>query len=515
MVINLKNKKFFIFLFLFLVVRVALFNFNVSEWGDSYSIVRAAESLRSNFSYPLDEKRLPLFSVLIALNPLPVEMIVWAKILQVLLTAGILLLTFRLAKRLFPNLSDDYCLMTIAYCLFSPIFLYWSIRVVGDVLLTFLVLLSFNVYDSKHRWRLPLLGLVCGLAVLTRYEGFLLFGAFALPLLLRKKFKPLIFYSLFFIFVISPWFVRNFLVFGNPLHSTYFSEPSTYAYSSKTPLVFLASLVFLFGFPPVFGFVVRGFRRLAGRLPLLIFILLELLLILLWPPAARLFLPLIPILMIFAVGGLVGQLQKGRIFLATTGLTVVYVVSQYFLRLHFLVLSKSGLVLITGLGFLSAISWLVFDFEKAKKAFIALFLASEMVASFVVISNHRLIYSDALRAAQFAAALEGLTGYSDETGVVKYYLGEKGRKLPDDFTEPKQQWQWLQENEIDYVLATDEYEQLSRFNLFASGDYVDKFNLIESWEVEAADVFDFWLMRRGFFPQREYIVKRSWVYEVL
>ncbi len=470
------NKKLFIFFLFFLGLRVLLFDVNISEWGDSYHIVRAAKSLREDFSYPVDEKRLPLFSVLIALNPLPVEMIVWAKVLQILLTAGILFLTYRLARRLFPDL-DNFALCTLHFALlFSPVFLYWSLRVVGGVLLTFLVLLAFKIYYSKHRWRLPLLGVVCGLAALTRYEGFLLATAFGLGLLIKefrgfrnfKKLKPLAVYLLSFVLVVSPWLLRNFLTFGNPLFSTYFSEPSTYTYNLKTVFIFLASLVFLFGFPPVFSFFATGVanflgkfkgencpERSRGAVPLFIFIFLELLLILFWPAAVpRLFLPLIPFFIIFAVGGIsfvetqhpTSLKLRGtsaaslRTFLVTMFLTVVYVLSQYFLRLHFLVLSKSGLALISGLGFLSATAWLIFDFKKAKKIFIALFLVSEAIVSFVVINNHRLIYSDALRAAQFAATLDGVTGYSDETGVVEYYLGEKGRKLPDDFKEHGQQW---------------------------------------------------------------------------
>ena len=140
------SKKLLIFFLFFLVLRVLLFNINISEWGDSYHIVKAAESLRSDFSYPTDEKRLPLFSVLIALTPSPIEMSVWAKVMQIFLTAGILFLSNRLDRRFFPDLSENYCLLPIAYCLFSPVFLYWSLRVVGGVLLTFLVLLAFEIY---------------------------------------------------------------------------------------------------------------------------------------------------------------------------------------------------------------------------------------------------------------------------------------------------------------------------------------------------------------------------------
>lgn len=517
------NRKLLFLVVFFVFLRVFLFNVNISEWGDSYHIVAAAEELRANFSYPVDEKRLPLFSVLIALNPLPVEMIVWAKVLQAFLTGGILFLTYRLARRLLPDLSKNYARLTTLYLLFSPVFLYWSIRVVGGILLTFLVLLAFGIYHSNivPARKLAFLGAVVGLASLTRYEGFLLAGSFGLSLLLAKKFRSLILYSLFFTLVVSPWFARNFFVFGNPFFSTYFSEPSTYTYSLQTVLLFLASLIFLFGFPPVFLFVGRGFRRVVAGLvpvPLLVFILLELLLILLWPAAVpRLFLPLIPIFTIFLLTGLrdIEPEQRRVLFSLSLILTLLYVASQYFLRLHFLVLSKSVLALVVVLSLLSAFSWLVFDPEKAKKVFLGLFLVSQIASSFVVVNNHRRIYSDALYAAQYAASLDGLVGYSDETGVVKYYLGERGRHLPDNLFESRQQWDWLRENGIDFIVATDEYEQKSHLKVQDDFEYEDNFRLLESWEVAAAEVFDSWLMNKGILPYHEYPTKHSWVYEVL
>jgi hypothetical protein len=521
------NRKLIFFAAVFILLRILLFRVNISEWGDSYSIVSAAESLRSSFSYPVDEKRLPLFSLLIALNPLPVEMMIWAKILQVIFTAGILLLTCKLAQRLFPDLSDFGIWVLGFGLLLNPVFLYWSIRVVAGVLLAFLVLLAFNIYhsESSQTQKLSLLGIVVGLAALTRYEGFLLAVSFGLIYLLLKKVRSLALYSSLFILVVAPWFVRNLFVFGNPFFSTYFSEPTTYTYDLKTLLVFLASWVFLFGFPPAFYFFARGglhfFRKLKGesrRSPLLAFIFLELLLILFWPAAVpRLFLPLIPIFLLFLVKGLdeVRSEQRGRLFVASLLLTFLYVVSQYTLRLHFLVLSKSILALVVALGLLSAFSWLVFDFGKAKKVFLGLFLVSQIVSSFVIINNHRRIYSDALYAAQFASSLGGLVGYSDETGVVEYYLGGRGRRLPDKLFESRQQWQWLEENNIRYLLATDEYEQRSRFKVFADPLFEEKFRLLGSWEVDSAELFDFWLMSRGILPYHEYPVKHSFVYEIL
>jgi len=130
------NKKLFIFFLFFLGLRVLLFDVNISEWGDSYHIVRAAKSLREDFSYPVDEKRLPLFSVLIASkSSAGGDDCLGQRFSKFVLTAGILFLTYRLARRLFPDL-DNFALCTLHFALlFSPVFLYWSLRVVGGVLL--------------------------------------------------------------------------------------------------------------------------------------------------------------------------------------------------------------------------------------------------------------------------------------------------------------------------------------------------------------------------------------------
>ena len=74
----LKNKTVLVFL-LFLLTHLLLLNVNTAEWGDSYRILRASEYIR-NLNYPADEKRPPLFSVLLALRPGSVDQILWGRI---------------------------------------------------------------------------------------------------------------------------------------------------------------------------------------------------------------------------------------------------------------------------------------------------------------------------------------------------------------------------------------------------------------------------------------------------
>jgi 4-amino-4-deoxy-L-arabinose transferase-like glycosyltransferase len=80
-------------------------------------------------------------------------------------------------------------------------------------------LLLFSVYmliSKKNRITLLVSGVVFGLTVLTRYQTIVL----ALPVLIfltDRKPKPVILWLAMMIMTISPWLIRNYLVFGNPV----------------------------------------------------------------------------------------------------------------------------------------------------------------------------------------------------------------------------------------------------------------------------------------------------------
>lgn len=538
----------------FVVLRILLFNFNVAEWGDSYSIIRAAESLRTTFTYPIDEKRLPLFSALIALNPLPIPLMSWAKVLQGLLTFGVLFLTYRLARKILRNQNYLYAILASVLTALTPIFLYWSIRVVSEVLLTFLVLLTFDLFYSfvifpsdrpssptVKAWQLVVLGFVSGLAAMSRYEGFFLVIAIAVGLIagearlskgrlslkraLEKAWPSILIFGSTVLLVSSPWLIRNFLLFGNPIHSSYFGEPATYDYNLKIFATFFSALAFLFGFPPAFYFVVGGVSRAVrsvrqdlGNLPLLVFVSLDLLLIFVWPAGVpRLFLPTIPIFMIWLVAGLsrVDFKDRRRLLFPLLGLTVAYPLVQLYVRLYPLVLSRAGMILICGTAlFFVVLIWLFGRGRPIKAALISLMIISQLISAFVIIGNHRLLFSPTLQAAKFASSQGGLVGYSDETGVSAWYLGAAGRKLPDNFFMAEQQWDWLRSSNISYAVSTDEYEQMSKFNFFDDDRYRPNVVKLASWQITVSDMLDSWLMQKGIMPRHDYTTWKVAVYKI-
>ena len=62
---TITSHKFLIIL-LYIFIHLILININVAEWGDSYRILRASEHIRNDFTYPLDEKRPPLYSIFLS-----------------------------------------------------------------------------------------------------------------------------------------------------------------------------------------------------------------------------------------------------------------------------------------------------------------------------------------------------------------------------------------------------------------------------------------------------------------
>ena len=101
---------------------------------------------------------------------------------------------------------------------FVPIFIYYSVLSYEESTLTFFVILSIYFLINE---RFVLAGISAGLSILTKYNG-----VFILPVLvyiLYKKFDKKIFLKNALIITILPllialpWFIRNWLVLGNPI----------------------------------------------------------------------------------------------------------------------------------------------------------------------------------------------------------------------------------------------------------------------------------------------------------
>jgi hypothetical protein len=414
---------------MFLILHLVFLNINAAEWGDSYRILRASQYIQ-NLDYPADEKRPPLFSALLALRPERTDPILWGRLFMFALSLASFVLFNELAKLYLTQRSSRM----IALILFTlnPVFFYWSLRIYADVLFAFIAMLSFyflKKWDGKlSAGKIVVLGFIAALAVLTRFEGYILLGSIGLGLLLQKNWKAAVFYGLSALLFLFPY-----LLYRNPLTSSYLEEPGGRTYDIVMLLTYLASLLFIFGFTAAFAFIGKAYKKVwvffRENLPLGIFISMELLLIMAWPAAVpRLFVAILPFLTLilgfsirdFTTGTL--SREEKRVFLASTVLFLgLYAILQYFLKLQFLIVLRPVFALIL----LVQAAMAVFLYFDKIKAFFALTLVSMTIWTAGTVWVHKDIYKSIKEASEYAYQnLDGDVYYNDIHSVSDWYLNE-------------------------------------------------------------------------------------------
>lgn len=415
----------------FILLHVFLMNINAAEWGDSYRILRASEYVR-RWTYPVDEKRPPLFSVVLAARP-HMDQVEWGRVVMFVFSLASFLL-FEQLTRLYVK-EEKFRNFALLLFAFNPVLFYWSLRIYADVPFMFFVLLSFYLYK---RWensisfaKLFLIGIVAGLGVLTRFEGYLLGGSIGLALLLRKDFrvgiKNALFYSVGLVLSAVPYWIQK-----NPFVSSYFEEPGTRVYDLKMLAIYFLSLLFIFGFTSAFYFIFKNVKGVVewGRQnkPMAIFLIVELLLILSWPAAVpRLFVPTVPILIIVLVQSISrffesGEKRRLTPLLYLTTFLAVYAVGQYFFKLQFLIVLKWVFISTVILQFIS----IYFIYTKKFTLFAATVVLSVLVWSISTVWLHKDNFIAIKTASLYAANnLKGVVGYNDVSSVSDWYLNER------------------------------------------------------------------------------------------
>jgi len=196
--------------------------------------------------------------------------------------------------------------------------------------------------------------------------------------------------------------------------------------------------------------------------------IVELLLILVWPAAIpRLFLPLIPFFVLILTISLESYFKnynngKKADLLSLVGpvfLLFFYILSQYFLKLQFLVPVKVAFATIVLIQIFSLLS---FYFGKVK-IFFYLVLVSITFWSISAIFNHKDIYTAIKSAGIYARDnLDGKVVFNDTTSIADWYINYSypqkdliGEKW--DFSDKKRlNYEYLLENDVSYVLVTNE-----------------------------------------------------------
>jgi len=483
------NLELFSFI-LFVVVHVALVNFNSAEWGDSYRILRASEFIR-NGSYPSDEKRPPLFSAFLALRPVSVDAVIWGRVVMLIFSILSFFVFYKLVKIYIKD--EKYRFIALILFTFNPVYLYWSIRVMADVPFSFFVLLAFYIsgrYSNKGYVKFILLGFISGLAILTRFEGYLLFASLMLSTffsaadsekqpenrksfisdlaqLFLKNWKSLLILGLTTFITITPW-----VLFRNPLRSSYFEETSRRTYDLKMIWTYFVSIFYSFGFTSAFYFIFSRFRTAARflkeNLDVTTFLGLELILILLWPAAIpRLFVCLIPffiIILTLCMKGVFEEAQsvkKNRVdeVLVSGFFLLFYVVSQYFLKLQFLITNKKVFVVLVLLQVLA----ILFFYLKKSVLLIITILISTVVWSLTIIFSHREIYTAIKLAGIYSRDnLSGKVLFNDTTSVADWYLNYSKPRInlegekADFLNKEDLSYNDLLSKNVSYVITTNE-----------------------------------------------------------
>jgi len=475
----------------FILLHVVLFNINVSEWGDSFRILRASEFLRAG-SYPVDEKRPILFSLLISLRPAFIDQVSFGR--GVVLVFSIL--SFIVFLKLLNKFADKFesKLLGLILFVFNPVYLYWSIRVMADIPFGFFALLGIFLImqwrSELNLRRIITLSAISTLAVMTRFEGYILlasiFAGILLPeintfnpLQLLKKITPsAVRVALLYLFLFVLMIIPN-LLFRNPFGSSYFEEPAGRSYDLKMVWIYTASLLFIFGSTLVPAQMLFGLNKVLNFLKkhtsLFVFLAADLSLCLLWPAAIpRLFVPSIPFLVILAVIVFEDIFKAGSIkpsykLLALNVLAILfYAVSQYFLKLQFLVLIKPIFILTI---IIQIVVLFTVYFRKNSLTLLLIFI-STCIWSVATIWIHKDIFISVKNGAVYAGEnLKGNIAYNDVSSVSDWYINYRyknpGRRGFYYYTEKKQQLEYgnLVEADIDYLLITNEHNTTMELDL--------------------------------------------------
>ncbi len=216
----LKNHKAFLFIiFIFLIVK--LFSLFVAHdiWWDSAVYLGMGKFIYSSGNSGLWEASRPLVWPLILgfFWKIGLDAVFFGKLLVVLFSLGILLLTYLIALDIF---DKKVAIVSSLFLALSQTFFLFSNILHAEIPSTFFALLGFYFFIRK---RYNLSGLFLGIAFMTRFFQIFAFISLALILFylfLKKKssYKRLFYFSLFFLIPVIPYLILNYFLYNAPLY---------------------------------------------------------------------------------------------------------------------------------------------------------------------------------------------------------------------------------------------------------------------------------------------------------
>lgn len=475
----LKSQKILLFFIFYFIFRVIFFDINSAEWGDSYRILRATSFLE-NLSYPKDEKRPPLFSAFLTLNPSNLDPVYSSRILMIFVSILVVFLFYKFLKIFLKynqiELSQNKILLGLVLFSFNPLFLYWSLRIYAD---TFFLLFSlstliflYKFFESKNLlWSIPI-SILTFLGIMTRFEGYVLAFSIILGLIFKfikdrdfQVFKFLIFYVFLLLAILNFASNTSWTFYKNPLTSSYVDEAERRDLvaldflSTTLHILFISGTIFFVYFISYIGNKI--FNLFIKNEIIVLFCAAEILLAYLWPAAVpRLLVQIVPFFVIFLVLGISEYLQKNKIdnkknFLILGLILSTFVFGQYLVKSQLFLTNYWYFFIICCLFLIQ--SFFIF-LKRAKLLFLSI-ITTSIVWSILFVFLHKDIYkvlNDGVTFFSIYYPKSGLILTNDVSYLTKFYFGENLKYLREvDFGIDIKKF--LIDRNASYLIVTNEH----------------------------------------------------------
>lgn len=540
------HRFLFITLIIYLIVRVILLNTNYTEWGDTFRMIRAADYL-SHGSWPWDEKRWPLYSVLLIPGIWLNAPVFWGRVLSVLISVGSIGMIYAYYLK-FISKNKMYALFAALFAAVSSVFGYWSIRVMADPFFALLVLVFYyyfpNFYLKKYKQNLEYWLAALLLAItMTRLEGLFVAtsaGLFFLIYSIKKKrfsfhvsklienfkvnFRRILIFFIPQVLIYLPWTLYAKVLYKGNVNNNYLDEVETFVFNFERFKYFFTYSIFILVVPLSIYFVWLGIKKLniskdrMYLIPVGVFILQELLIGFIWTPSLpRIYMPVIPflsVLLVFGIENFKSFKLNFRVFLIINlVLTFLFAYLQYEQKLYFLGASKLLFIFIIFSNLLLLLS-AKFLIPKYIKTFIGSLIFVNVIITSVIIYNQSNVYKSVMKGIEFVLPLDGRIAYSDETGNTEWYLRSKGFYLdPNNSIDSlEEQYYLMKANGAEYLLWTNEFNRKSSF-LDPKSD--PHFSLIYVYSQPIRDPLDMVADRLNILDDKDYTVFTTKIYKVL
>ncbi|GFP27180.1 hypothetical protein HKBW3S43_01210 [Candidatus Hakubella thermalkaliphila] len=519
--------KFPIFLAIYVTLRLLLLNFNSAEIGDFYSFLLLARDITTG-KFPIFTNRLPFYPLLLAIGLPFLDGVLWGRILSLVFSVGILILTYKIAILFSAN--KNIAFLTVALLTLNPIFAHDSLRALSEAPFVFFVMLTFYLYYRKNvPWRGIFLGTSALLAAMTRFEGYLLIPAVLVGLIVQKRWRDIsTVLAIFLVPVIILWGRHQILTGEPPLLIQYLPQILVGPRMFDLLPLYAMHVVFMAGFPLGALWVYMGLKdglskQFKQYLPLLVFLALELFLIYKVHPAHRYFNALAPFFSFFLALGLLKEYSLKKIHMLVISVILLSFFIYGSLKFQpFFVVGTIFSAISTTIFTLLVIFIMVLSSKKINFAYFKPLTVFFVVLAGIVLSTSIVLYRQydyytVTEASKFVLQKEGRVAWSDETGVSTWYLRERGIGLSEDLNDDEQ-WVWLKKNSVDYVLVTNEYNEGAELTVVKNVQYRSKFRLVKRFSWNQDQKIALWLKEMGILDEKHMpVVHRDFseVYEII